>query len=51
MEESKGQMHQTRNNINSTNQQEPMKLKDPPMKKLAQHTNTVFNNIIDHKRK
>ena len=44
---SKGQIHQTRKNIKSTNQKQPME--DPPMKPLTQLTNTVFTNIINHK--
>ena len=44
-------MDQTRNNIKSTEQQEKMKLEDPLMKLLIQHTNTVFNKIINQKRK
>ena len=45
----KGHMHQKMKNIRSNNQQEPMKLEDPPMKLLAQCTNMVFANIIYHK--
>ena len=51
MEKYKCHMHQTRKSINSTNQQEPIKLEEPPMKPLAQRTNTEFTNIINHKRK
>ena len=50
MATAKGHMHQKRKNIRSNNQQDPMKLEDPPMKPLEQHTNIVFTNIIYHKR-
>ena len=43
-------MHQTSNNINCTNQQDQMKLEEPLMTPLEQHTNTVFADIINHKR-
>ena len=46
----KGHMNQTRKNIKSNKQQYTMKLEDPPIKPLAQRTNTVFTKIIDHKR-
>ena len=45
-----GHMNQKRKNINSNKQHEPMKLEEPPMIPLSQRTNTVFTNIIDHKR-
>ena len=51
MSTDKGHMQQTINNIKSTNQQEPKKLKYPTMKPLVQRTNTVFTNIIYHKMK
>ena len=50
METAKGNMYQTRKIINSTKQQEPIKLEDPLMKPLTQHNNTVFTKIINHKR-
>ena len=43
-------MHQTRKNINSTKQQDPMKLEEPHMTPLSQRTNTVFTKIINYKR-
>ena len=51
MATAKGHMHQTRKNIKSTKQQEPVRQEDPSIKPLAQRTNTVFTKIIDHKRK
>ena len=48
---SKGHVHQTRENIKSTKQQEPTKMEYPQMTPLAQRTNTLFTKIIDHKRK
>ena len=50
MATSKGHMHQTRNNINTTKQQDTMKQEEPLMTLLIQHTNTVFTKIINHKR-
>ena len=44
----KGHMNQKRSIINSTNQQEPMKLEYPQMKPLTQRTNTMFTKIINH---
>ena len=43
-------MHQTRNNIKSANKQDPKNLEEPLMTPLEEHTNTVFTNIINHKR-
>ena len=50
MATAKVHMNQTRTKIDSTNQQDLMKLGEPPMKILAQLTNTFFTNITNHKR-
>ena len=50
MTTSKGHMHQTIKNLKSTKPQDPRTLQELPMKPLVQRTNTVFTNIIYHKR-
>ena len=51
MATSKGHMHQTDKNINSTKKQEPKKLDEPLMKPMAQCTNKLLTKMIDHTRK
>ena len=46
----KARMHQTRKKLKSTNQKEPIIQEEPPMIPLSQCTNTVFTNIINHKK-
>ena len=46
----KGHMHETRKNLNSTMTQEPKRQEEFPINPMEQHTNTVFTNIIYHKR-
>ena len=50
MATSKGHMHQTRKNLNSTKPQYPKTLEELLMKPLVQRTKTVFTKIINHKR-
>ena len=46
----KDHLHQTSNNLNYKNPQEPRIQEEPSMTPLAQRTNTVFTKIIYHKR-
>ena len=50
MSESKGHMHQTRNNLKYTNPQEPNKKEQQSTKPLDQYTNLVFTKIVEPKR-